>query len=118
MLHKSISLAYLKRKKTKLKMHNPCSGCYCCLCLLLCYYCLVAKSCQTFLRLHGLEPASLLCPWDFSGKNARVGCQVFLWVIFLTQGSDHCSPCFSNWLTVVWKMLCLSGRKVKVTQSL
>ena len=27
---------------------------------------------------HGLEPASLLCPWDFPGKNTGVGCQ---WLI-------------------------------------
>ena len=30
--------------------------------------CLVAKSCLT-LQPHGLSPARLLCPWDFSGKN-------------------------------------------------
>ena len=25
------------------------------------------------LRPHGLQPATLLCPWDFPGKNTRVG---------------------------------------------
>ena len=31
--------------------------------------CLVAKLYPTLLRLHGLQPARLLCPWDFLGKN-------------------------------------------------
>ena len=30
---------------------------------------------SNFLRSNGLWPARLLCPWDFPGKNARVGCQ-------------------------------------------
>ena len=37
------------------------------------------------LRPHGLEPANLLCPWDFSGKNTGVGCHSLLQGIFLTQ---------------------------------
>ena len=28
----------------------------------------------------------LLCPWDSSGKNTRVGCHALLQRIFLTQG--------------------------------
>ena len=36
----------------------------------------------------------LLCPWDFLGKNSRVGCHFLLQEIFLTQGSNprllHC----------------------------
>ena len=31
---------------------------------------------------HGLYPARLLCPWDFPGKNARVGCH------FTSRGSS------------------------------
>ena len=42
---------------------------------------------------HGLLPTRLLHPWDFSGKNTRVGCH-FLLQIFLTQGLNlgllHC----------------------------
>ena len=30
------------------------------------------------LRPHGLQPARLLCPWDFPGKNTGVGCHSFL----------------------------------------
>ena len=37
--------------------------------------------------VHGC-PASLLCPWDFPGKNTRVGCHFLLQGIFLTQGSN------------------------------
>ena len=40
------------------------------------------------LRPHGLQPARLLCPWDFPGKNIGVGCHFFLQSIFLTQRSD------------------------------
>ena len=29
------------------------------------------------LRLHGLQPTRLLCPWDFPGKSTRVGCHRF-----------------------------------------
>ena len=54
---------------------------------------LVAQSCLT-LRPHGLQPTRLLCPWDFAGKDAGVGCHFFLQGIFLTQGSNpgflHC----------------------------
>ena len=34
---------------------------------------LVAKLHLTLLRPHGLQPARLLCPWDFPGKNTGVG---------------------------------------------
>ena len=39
-----------------------------------------------FLWPHGLQPAELLYPQDFPGKNTGVGCLV-LHGIFLTQGS-------------------------------
>ena len=32
--------------------------------------------------------ARLLCPWDFPGKDTRVGCHSLLQMIFLTQGSN------------------------------
>ena len=37
---------------------------------------------------HGLQPTSLLCPLDFSGKNIGVSCHFLLQGIFLTQGSN------------------------------
>ena len=38
------------------------------------------------LQSHGLEPASLLCPWDFPSNNTEVGCHFLLQGIFPTQG--------------------------------
>ena len=40
------------------------------------------------LRPHRLQPARLLCPWDFPGKNTAVGCHFLLQGIFPTQGSN------------------------------
>ena len=46
------------------------------------------------LQPHGLQPARLLCPWDFPGNNTGVGCHFLLQGIFPTQGSNpglpHC----------------------------
>ena len=43
---------------------------------------------------HGLQPARLLCLWNSSGKNTRVGIHSLLQGIFQTQGSNpgllHC----------------------------
>ena len=39
-----------------------------------------------FLQYHGLQPARLLFPWDFPGKNPGVGCHFLLQGIFPTQG--------------------------------
>ena len=47
-----------------------------------CCCCLVAKSCQTFLQPHGLQPTRLLCPWDSPGKNTGMGCHFLLQEIF------------------------------------
>ena len=38
----------------------------------------------------GLEPAKLLCPWDFPGRNTGLGCHFLLQRIFLTQESYPC----------------------------
>ena len=54
---------------------------------------LVTKLCQT-LATPGLQPAGLLCPWNFPGKNTGVGCHFLLHGIFPTQesnpGLQHC----------------------------
>ena len=52
--------------------------------------CSVTQLCLTLLRSHRLQLARLLCPWDFPGKNTRVGCHFLLQGIFLTQGSNLC----------------------------
>ena len=53
-----------------------------------------AQSCLT-VRPHGLQPARLLCPRDFSGKSTAVGRHFLLQGIFLTQGwnSPFCGSC-------------------------
>jgi len=38
-----------------------------------------------FSGLYGLQPTTLLSPWDFSDKNTEVGCHFLLQGIFLTQ---------------------------------
>ena len=57
------------------------------------------------LRPQGLQPARLLCPWDFPGRNTGVGCYFLLQGIFLTQ---RLNPCFllGRWILyhgVTWK---------------
>ena len=50
----------------------------------------------------GPEPARLLCPWNFPGKNTGVGSHSFLQGIFLTQGSN---PGLLHWQQILY---CLS----------
>ena len=45
-------------------------------------------------RPHGLQPAGLICPWDFPSNNTGVGCHFFLQGIFWTQRSNLC---LLNW---------------------
>ena len=60
----------------------------------ICVEALAAQSCLTLCdaRPHGLQPARLLCPWDFPGQNTGVGRHALLQGIFLTQGSNSGLP--------------------------
>ena len=53
----------------------------------------LALVCPT-LRSQGLQPARLLCPWDFPGTNTGAGCHFLLQGIFTKQGLNpylrHC----------------------------
>ena len=49
------------------------------------------------LRPHGLQPASLLCPWDSPGNHTGVDCHALLQGIFQTQGSNLCLSCLLHW---------------------
>ena len=40
-------------------------------------------------RPHGLEPARLLCPWNFPGENTGVSCHFLLQGIFPTRERTH-----------------------------
>ena len=56
------------------------------MCFIYVHMCMLdTQSCLT-LQPHGLEPVSLLCSWDFPGKNTGGGCHFLLQGIFLTQG--------------------------------
>ena len=46
--------------------------------------------CNSF-ATHGLWPISLLFPWDFPGKNTRVGCRFLLQVIFPNTRTETAS---------------------------
>ena len=60
--------------------------------------CVLSRSVETdSLRPHGLYPARLLCPWNFSGKNTGVGCHFLLQGIFPTWGLN---PHFLHWQAV------------------
>ena len=56
--------------------------------------CPVASVVSDSLRPYGLKPARLLCPWNFPGKNAGVGCHALLQGTLLTQGSN---PYLLHW---------------------
>ena len=46
---------------------------------------------------HKLLPSRLLRPWDFPGKNTRVGCHFLLQRIFSTQGSNPSLLSLLHW---------------------
>ena len=46
---------------------------------------------------HGLQPARLLCPWNFSGKNIGAGCHFLLQGIYQIQGLNMHFLCLLHW---------------------
>ena len=56
--------------------------------------CVCVRDSVVSLCPHGLQPARLLCPKDFPGKNSGMGCHSLLQGIFPIQGSypglSHC----------------------------
>ena len=72
-----------------------------------------------------LQPARLLCPWDFPGKNAGVFCHFLLQGLFSIQESNPCLLCLLHgrqilyhWAT--WESPAILNRvylKVKVPTS-
>ena len=57
----------------------------------------------------GLQPARLLCPWHFPGKNTGVGCHFLHRGILLTEGSNCVSyiSCIGRFFTtgIAWDTL-------------
>ena len=48
-------------------------------------------------RPHVLQPARLLCPWNFPGTNTGVDCHSLLQGTFPTQGSNPRLLCLLHW---------------------
>ena len=46
---------------------------------------------------YGLQTISILCPWDYPGKNTGVDWHDLLQGIFLTQGSNQHLLCLLHW---------------------
>ena len=64
-----------------------------------------------------------LCPWDFPGKNTRVGCHFFLQGNFLTQGWKlrllHCRQILYHWaIREAWQVIDLTTFSLSITQLL
>ena len=53
--------------------------------------------CYVLSWLHGLQPANLLCPWTFPGKNTAVGCHFLLQGVFPIQASNPYLLCLLHW---------------------
>ena len=64
-----------------------------CVCVCACVHSVMSDSLQT----HGLQPARLLCPWDFPGKNTGVGCHFLLYGVFPTQELNLCCLQLLHW---------------------
>ena len=56
--------------------------------------CWVTQSCPTL--CDSMEPARLLCPWDFPGKNTAVGCHAFLPGDLSDPGIQPTSPALAG----------------------
>ena len=90
------------------------SVCELCVCLCVCVHALsclgyvCVLSCLVVshsLQPHGLQPARLLCPLNFPGKNTGVGCHAFFQGIFQTQGSNPgllYLSCMGRWVLYQW----------------
>ena len=67
-----------------------------CVCVCVCVCMLSHSVMSDSLWPHGLQPARILCQWDFLGRNIGVGCHVLLQGVLLTQGSTGVS-CIGRW---------------------
>ena len=75
-----------------------------CVCVCVCVCVLSCSVMFDSLWPHRLQSTRLFCPWNFPGKNTRVGCHFLLQEIFLTQGLNpyliqilyHCAFCWAQ----------------------
>ena len=61
----------------------------------------IAKSWLSLLQLCGLWSTRLLCPWDFPGKNTRVGCHSFSKGASWPRDQTHVS-CIGKQILYCW----------------
>ena len=69
----------------------PCQSVCVCVCVL--SHSVVSDSLQSY----ALYLSSLLCPWNFPGKNTGVGCYFLLQGIFPAQGLNLSLLCLPHW---------------------
>ena len=70
---------------------------------------LVAKSCPTLLRTHGLQPARLLCPWNFPGQEYWSGL-LFPFPGYRPHPMDWtCISCIGRWVLYHWEFFSHQG---------
>ena len=72
----------------------------------------ISISISNSLQSYGLQPASLLCPYDSPGKNTVVHCHDLLQEIFPTQGSNEPVSLTSPALAVGSLPLAPSGKPI------
>ena len=81
-----------------------------CVCVCACACSVVSDS----FRPHRLQPARLLRPWSFPGKNTAVGCHFLLQRISPTQGSNLRLLCLLHWQ--VGSLLLAPPGKPRITE--
>jgi len=83
--------------------------------------CQVSSVVSDSLWPHGLQPARLLHPWDFLGKNTGEGYHALLQGIFLTKGLNPHLLCLPQWqmgslpLLLLLLLSCFSRVQLYVT---
>ena len=70
------------------------------------------------LQPHGLKPSSLLCPWDFPGKNIGVHVHFLLQGIFPAQGLNLCLSHLLRWQWILLPPCHLGSTQRRLRSSL
>ena len=76
---------------------------YVCVCVCVCVHTHAFSHVRLFCDPLDCRPPSLLCPWDFPGKNTRVGCHFLPHGIFPTQGWNLSSPALAGGFCTIWE---------------
>ena len=63
-------------------------------------YCISHSVASDSLPPHGLDPAKLLCPWDFPGISTELCCHSLLQGIFLTRDQTWISHTAGRFFTI------------------